>query len=59
MTDFQNYKLKRAIRSLEDAIAVCAKATADESDHTKTYAFATGWSKSAMREVLRDLQTFR
>lgn len=53
--------IEYAIETLEDAIKVCQNADClavygDERDMTKTYPYATGYSKSAMREVLQALQ---
>ena len=53
--------LEYAIETLEDAIKVCQKADClavygEDRDLTRTYPYATGYSKSAMREALARLQ---
>ena len=52
------YQHEDIVRQLDDAIDVCGRATDDDSDHTKTYPFASGYAKSAMREVKERLQRY-
>lgn len=55
--EIPSYQHKDVIRQLDDAIDVCGRATVS-SDHTKTYPFASGYAKSAMREVKERLQRY-
>ena len=58
--DQQIEDLKRIIRSLNDAIDVCYNAKSiDNNVHdtfNESYPYATGYSKSAMRQTQEDLQ---
>ena len=56
--EIPSYQHKDVIRSLDDAIDVCGRATDDDSDHTKTYPFASGYAKSAMRDIKERLQRY-
>lgn len=48
--------LKRLIRDLQDAVNVCYNVDSSESDnYEKTYPFATGYSRAAMKSVIDDL----
>ena len=52
--------LKRIIRSLNDAIDVCYNAKSIDNNvpdtFNESYPYATGYSKSAMRQTQEDLQ---
>ena len=58
--DQQIEVLKRIIRSLNDAIDVCYNAKSIDNNqpdtYNESYPFATGYSKSAMRETQEDLR---
>ena len=58
--EYQIEDLKRIIRSLNDAIAVCYNAKSIDNNqpdtYNESYPFATGYSKSAMRETQEDLR---
>ena len=58
--DQQIEDLKRIIRSLNDAIDVCCNAKSIDNNvpdtYNESYPFATGYSKSAMRETQEDLR---
>ena len=58
--DQQIEDLKRIIRSLNDAIDVCYNAKSIDNNvpdtYNESYPFATGYSKSAMRETQEDLR---
>ena len=56
--EIPSYQHKDVIRQLDDALDVCGRANANDDDHTKTYPFATGYAKSAMREVKERLQRY-
>ena len=55
-------QLNRMIDTLKDAIAVCynAKSIPDNAPDTynESYPYATGYSKSAMRDVLQTLEQY-
>ena len=55
--EIPSYQHENVIRQLDDAIDVCGRATVSD-DHTKTYPFASGYAKSAMREVKERLQRY-
>ena len=58
--EYQIEDLKRIINRLNDAIDVCCNAKSIDNNQPDTYdesyPFATGYSKSAMRETQEDLQ---
>ena len=58
--DQQIEDLKRIIRSLNDAIDVCYNAKSIDKNvpdtFNESYPYATGYSKSAMRQTQEDLQ---
>ena len=58
--EYQIEDLKRIIRSLNDAIDVCYNAKSIDNNvpdtFNESYPYATGYSKSAMRETQEDLQ---
>ena len=58
--DQQIEDLKRIIRSLNDAIDVCYNAKSIDNNvpdtFNESYPYATGYSKSAMRQTQEDLQ---
>ena len=58
--EIPSYQHEDIVRQLDDAIDVCGRATSydDHPDHTKTYPFASGYAKSAMREVKERLQRY-
>ena len=58
--DYAQSDIKRIIRSLNDAIDVCYNAKSIDNNvpdtYNESYPFATGYSKSAMRETQEDLR---
>ena len=58
--EYQIEDLKRIINRLNDAIDVCCNAKSIDNNQPDTYdesyPFATGYSKSAMRETQEDLR---
>ena len=58
--EIPSYQHENMVKQLDDAIDVCGRATSyeDHPDHTKTYPFASGYAKSAMREVKERLQRY-
>ena len=48
-------ELKFIINRLQNAVNVCDNVDSSSDDYEKTYPFATGYSKSAMREAINDL----
>jgi hypothetical protein len=49
--------LERLIEGLESAVNVCY--TAPRSPDTEGYPYATGYSRSAMQEIIKDLQSLK
>jgi hypothetical protein len=48
--------LQRIIRDLQDAVNVCYNVDSSEkSGYERTYPFATGYSRSAMKSAILDL----
>ena len=58
--EIPSYQHEDIVRQLDDAIDVCGRATSydDHPDHTKTYPFASGYAKSAMRDIKERLQRY-
>ena len=58
--NIQDWQLQQMVKTLEDAINVCYNAkTVDDSDPTtvdQSYPYATGYSRSAMEQVLSSLK---
>ena len=58
--DYAQSDIKRIIRSLNDAIDVCYNAKSIDNNvpdtFNESYPYATGYSKSAMRQTQEDLQ---
>ena len=58
--EYQIEDLKRIINRLNDAIDVCCNAKSIDTNkpdtYDESYPFATGYSKSAMRETQEDLR---
>ena len=58
--EYQIEDLKRIVNRLNDAIDVCCKAKSIDNNvpdtYNESYPFATGYSKSAMRQTQEDLQ---
>ena len=58
--DYAQTDINRIIRSLNDAIDICYNAKSVDNNqpdtYNESYPFATGYSKSAMRETQEDLQ---
>ena len=58
--DYAQSDIKRIIRSLNDAIDICYNAKSVDNNvpdtYNESYPFATGYSKSAMRETQEDLR---
>ena len=58
--EYQIEDLKRIVNRLNDAIDVCCNAKSIDNNqpdtYNESYPFATGYSKSAMRETQEDLQ---
>ena len=53
------YVLERLIKSLEDAVNVCYDVDNTSDDMDRSYAFATGYSRQAMREALEELKALK
>ena len=51
--------LKRLIESLEDAVNVCYSVDNTSDDMDRSYPFATGYSRQAMREALEELKALK
>ena len=51
--------LKRLIKSLEDAVNVCYDVDNTSDDMDRSYPFATGYSRQAMREALEELKALK
>jgi len=49
-------ELKFIINRLQNAVNVCDNVDSSLDDYEKTYPFATGYSKSAMRDTITDLE---
>ena len=49
--------LEALIESLDDAIRVCYRVESRSEDTQKSYPYATGYSRSAMRMVQEELQS--
>ena len=48
--------LQRLINNLQDAVNVCYNVDASDSkDYEKTYPYATGYSRAAMKSTIADL----
>ena len=58
--NIKDWQLQQMVKTLEDAINVCYNAkTVDNSDPTtvdQSYPYATGYSRSAMEQVLYSLK---
>ena len=58
--DYAQSDIKRIIRSLNDAIDICYNAKSIDNNvpdtYNESYPYATGYSKSAMRQTQEDLQ---
>ena len=51
--------LKRLIKSLEDAVNVCYDVDNTSDDMDRSYPFATGYSRQAMKEALEELKALK
>ena len=51
--------LKRLIKSLEDAVNICYDVDNTSDDMDRSYPFATGYSRQAMREALEELKALK
>jgi len=51
--------LKRLIESLEDAVNVCYDVDNTSDDNDRSYPFATGYSRQAMRDALEILTNLK
>ena len=58
--EYQIEDLKRIVNRLNDAIDICCNAKSIDNNvpdtYNESYPFATGYSKSAMRETQEDLR---
>ena len=58
--DYAQTDINRIIKSLNDAIDICYNAKSVDNNqpdnYNESYPFATGYSKSAMRETQEDLR---
>ena len=58
--EYQIEDLKRIVNRIKDAIDVCCNAKSIDNNqpdtYNESYPFATGYSKSAMRETQEDLR---
>lgn len=48
--------LETIIEGLQSAVNVCYNVDSQSNDNEKSYPFATGYSRSAMQHVIKDLQ---
>jgi|TARA_B100000131_G_C17984057_1_gene559837 hypothetical protein len=53
------YVLERLIKSLEDAVNVCYDVDNTSDDMDRSYPFATGYSRQAMKEALEELKALK
>ena len=53
------YVLERLIKSLEDAVNVCYDVDNTSDDMDRSYPFATGYSRQAMKEALETLTNLK
>ena len=53
------YVLERLIKSLEDAVNVCYDVDNTSDDMDRSYPFATGYSRQAMKEALEILTNLK
>ena len=54
------YTLDRLIRDLDTAISVCDNVvSSDHPDYEKTYPYAAGYSRSAMKSTLKELKSIK
>ncbi len=51
--------LKRLIESLEDAVNVCYDVDNTSDDNDRSYPFATGYSRQAMKDALETLTNLK
>jgi len=51
----ESYKLRRILKNLQDAVDVCYTAPEKEG---QGYPFAVGYSRSAIQNTLKELQTY-
>ena len=50
-------RLNNILENLTRAVDVCNGVTDDSDDYTKSYSYATGWSTSAMKSAISDLNS--
>lgn len=51
--------LETLIEGLEDAIKVCYNVNSSDEDVEKSYPFATGYSRSAMQQTIKMLESLK
>ena len=50
-------RLNSILENLTRAVEVCSEVDDHSDDYTKSYSYATGWSTSAMKSAISDLNT--
>jgi len=56
MCDIKQSDIETIIDGLEDAIGVCYKVDSSSEDHERSYPFAAGYSRAAMRTAVENLR---
>ena len=56
MCEIRESDIETIIDGLEDAIGVCLKVDSSSEDHERSYPFAAGYSRSAMRIAIENLR---
>ena len=56
MCDIKQSDIETIIDGLEDAIGVCHKVDSSSEDHERSYPFAAGYSRAAMRTAVENLR---
>ena len=57
MCDIKQSDIETIIEGLEDAIGVCYKVDSSSEDHERSYPFAAGYSRAAMRTAVQSLRS--
>ena len=57
MTNIKQSDIETIIDGLEDAINVCCKVDSSSDDCERSYPYATGYSRSAMRTAIKNLRS--
>lgn len=57
MCDIKQGDIETIIEGLEDAINVCYRVDSSSDDNERSYPFATGYSRAAMRTAVQSLRS--